>query len=163
MQTQACAEGAYCQRSALMCLWSLHHDHAVTTNTISVPCPFCVSQPSLLISCVELRPLCSPPLCPMSPVKKCNVLPLAALAPYSMGWPNNASANATCIGTTIGGNCKAACDANSGGTGYTALCNDTNTWAVSGNCTREPHRGCDLHQLSSTSLHAVNYRITENL
>jgi hypothetical protein len=76
-------------------------------------------------------------------VKACTNLPPAALAPLSTGWPNTTNTTAgttSCIGAVINGTCRTACASNAAGVGFTATCNDTNTWAVTGSCSGESKR-----------------------
>ncbi|WIA12256.1 hypothetical protein OEZ85_012321 [Tetradesmus obliquus] len=77
-------------------------------------------------------------------LKTCTNLPPAAT--NSVAWPSTSNSTAgitSCIGTAINSTCRTPCAANAAGPGFTATCNDTNSWAVTGscairNCTTQP-------------------------
>jgi hypothetical protein len=58
--------------------------------------------------------------------KSCASAPSAYLAPNSAGWDQS------CAGGLIGAVCQAECGVNATGTAYTARCDDTNTWTITG-------------------------------
>jgi hypothetical protein len=66
--------------------------------------------------------ICLPP----AVVKSCASAPSAYLAPNSAGW------DGSCAGALVGAVCQAECGVNATGTAYTARCDDTNTWTITG-------------------------------
>lgn len=79
-------------------------------------------------------------------VKTCTNLPPAAT--NSVAWPSTTNSTAgitSCIGTSINSTCRTPCAVNAAGLGFTATCNDTNSWAVTGSCASEYWDAEDAH------------------